>query len=180
MKDKLNGNYGLLAEFDTTTEIVAAAEKVREAGYTKTDAFSPFPIHEMDKALGIKRTILPYLVFAGGVAGLLAGLALQIGTHVFVYPIIVGGRPHLSLPSFVPPAYELTILLASFTAVFGMLFLNGLPKPYHPVFNVPRFNLVTREKFFLLIESDDPKFDYDETKEFMESLNPQEVFDVDE
>ncbi len=180
MEDKLYGNYGLLAEFDTTTEIVEAAEKVRDAGYTKTDAFSPFPIHEMDEALGIKRTILPYLVFGGGVAGLVLGMALQIGTHVFEYPIIVGGRPHLSLPSFIPPAYELTILLASFTAVFGMLFLNGLPKPYHPVFNVPRFNLVTREKFFLLIESEDPKFDYEETKEFMESLNPQEVFDVDE
>jgi hypothetical protein len=172
--------YGLLAEFDTTTEIVAAAEKLRDAGFTDTDAFSPFPIHEMDKALGIKRTILPYLVFAGGIVGLLLGLALQAGTHVFEYPIIVGGRPHFSLPAFVPPAYELTILLASFTAVLGMLFLNGLPKPYHPVFNVPRFSLATREKFFLLVQSKDPKFDYEKTKAFMESLNPQEVFDVDE
>ena len=177
MKDK---NYGLLAEFDTTTEIVEAAEKVRDAGFTETDAFSPFPIHEMDEALGIKRTILPYLVFGGGIAGLLLGLGLQYYTHVIEYPIIVGGRPHFSLPAFVPPAYELTILLAAFTAVFGMLLLNGLPKPYHPVFNVPRFNLATREKFFLLIKADDPKFNYEETKEFMESLNPQEVFDVDE
>lgn len=177
MKDN---NYGLLAEFDTTTEIVEAAEKVRDAGYTKTDAFSPFPIHEMDEALGIKRTILPYLVFGGGVAGLLLGFALQIGTHVFEYPIIVGGRPHLSIPAMIPPAYELTILIAAFTAVLGMLLLNGLPKPYHPVFNVPRFNLVTREKFFLLIESKDPNFEYEETKAFMETLNPQEVFDVDE
>lgn len=173
-------NYGLLAEFDTTTEIVEAAEKVRDAGYTETDAFSPFPIHEMDEALGIKRSILPYLVFGGGIAGLLLGLGLQYYTHVIEYPIIVGGRPHFSLPAFVPPAYELTILLAGFTAVFGMLLLNGLPKPYHPVFNVPRFNLASREKFFLLIKADDPNFDYEETKEFMESLNPQEVFDVDE
>ncbi len=172
--------YGLLAEFDSTTEIVVAAEKLRKAGFTETDAFSPFPIHEMDKALGIKRTILPYLVFAGGITGLLLGLALQIGTHVFEYPIIVGGRPHLSLSAFVPPAYELTILLASFTAVFGMLFLNGLPKPYHPVFNVPRFNLATREKFFLLVKKTDPLFEYEKTRAFMESLNPQEVFDVDE
>lgn len=177
MKDN---NYGLLAEFDTTTEIVEAAEKVRDAGYTKTDAFSPFPIHEMDEALGIKRSILPYLVFGGGITGLLLGFGLQYFTHVIEYPIIVGGRPHFSIPAFVPPAYELTILLASFTAVFGMLLLNGLPKPYHPVFNVPRFNLATREKFFLLIKAEDPKFDYEETKEFMESLNPQEVFDVDE
>ena len=112
--------------------------------------------------------------------GLGLGLGLQYYTHVIEYPIIVGGRPHFSLPAFVPPAYELTILLAAFTAVFGMLFLNGLPKPYHPVFNVPRFTLVTREKFFLLIESDDPNFEYEETKKFIESLDPQEVFDVDE
>lgn len=169
-----------MAEFDTTTEIVVAAEKVRDAGYTKTDAFSPFPIHEMDRALGIKRSILSYLVFAGGVAGLLLGLALQYYTHVIDYPIIVGGRPFFSLPAFVPPAYELTILLASFTAMLGMLLLNGLPRPYHPVFNVPRFNLASREKFFLLIESADPQFDFPETKKFMESLGPQEVFIVDE
>ena len=177
MKENL---YGLLAEFDTATELVRAAEQVRDEGFTKTDAFSPFPIHEMDEALGIKRTILPYLVFGGGIAGLLAGLGLQYFTHVIDYPIIVGGRPFFSLPAFIPPAYELTILLAAFAAVFGMLFLNGLPKPYHPVFNVPRFNLATREKFFLLIKTEDPKFDYEATKNFMESLSPQEVFDVDE
>jgi hypothetical protein len=172
--------YGLLAEFDTPTQLVEAAQKVREAGFTRTDAFSPFPIHEMDRALGIKRSILPYLVFAGGVAGLLTGLALQYYVHVIDYPIIVGGRPFLSLPSFIPPMFELTILFASFAAVFGMLLLNGLPQPYHPVFNVPRFALATREKFFLLIETVDPKFNYDETRSFMQSLNAQEVFDVDE
>ena len=172
--------YGLLAEFDTTTEVVEAAAKVRDAGYKKTDAFSPFPIHEMDEALGIKRSILPYLVFGGAIVGLLSGIGLQVFVHVFDYPIIVGGRPHLSLPSFVPPAYELTILLAGFTAVFGMLFLNGLPAPYHPIFNVPRFALASREKFFLLIEAKDAQYDYEETKKFMESLNPQEVFDVEE
>ena len=170
--------YGLLAEFDTTTEIVEAAAKVRDAGYTKTDAFSPFPIHEMDEALGIKRSILPYLVFGGAVVGLLTGIGLQYFVHVLDYPIIVGGRPHFSLPSFIPAAYELTILFAGFTAVFGMLFLNGLPSPYHPVFNVPRFALATREKFFLLIEAKDGQYDYEETKKFMESLSPQEVFDV--
>ncbi|HUF05384.1 MAG TPA: DUF3341 domain-containing protein [Aridibacter sp.] len=177
MKDNI---YGLMAEFDSSTELVEAAEKVREAGYTKTDAFSPFPIHEMDEALGIKRSILSYLVFGGGIAGLLLGLGLQYYTHSIDYPIIVGGRPHFSLPAFVPPAYELTILLASFTAMFGMLLLNGLPRPYHPVFNVPRFNLASREKFFLLIESADPQFDFPETKNFMDSLEAQEVFIVDE
>lgn len=172
--------YGLMAEFDSVTDVVKAAEKVREAGFTKTDAFSPFPIHEMDEALGIKRSILSYLIFAGGIMGLLSGLALQWYTHAWDYPIIVAGRPHFSLPAFIPPTYELTILFAAFVAVFGMLLLNGLPQPYHPVFNVPRFNLASREKFFLLIESADKKFDLEETRRFMESLNPQEVHDVEE
>jgi len=172
--------YGVMAEFDTATELVDAARQVRDAGYKKTDAFSPFPLHEIDEALGIKRSILPFLVLGGGIGGLLAGLGLQYFVHVIDYPLNVGGRPYFSLPSFIPPAYELTILFAAFTAVFGMLFLNGLPQPYHPVFNVPRFALATREKFFLLIEKKDPQFDYEKTRSFMESLSPQEVFDVEE
>ena len=172
--------YGLLAEFDTATEMVDAATEIRDAGYTKTDAFSPFPLHEIDEALGIRKSKLPWIVLGGGIAGMLSGLALQYYTHVVDYPIIVAGRPFFSLPAFFPPMFELTILLAAFAAVFGMLLLNGLPKPYHPVFNVPRFALATREKFFLLIEAEDPIFDYEQTKTFMESLNPQEVFDVDE
>lgn len=169
-----------MAEFDTPTEVVEAARQVRDAGYKKTDAFSPFPIHEMDEALGIKRSILPFMVFGGGIAGLIGGMALQIWVHYIEYPMNIGGRPYISLPSFIPPAYEMTILLAAFTAVFGMLFLNGLPQPYHPVFNVPRFALATREKFFLLIEAADPLYDYEKTRSFMESLNSQEVFDVNE
>jgi len=172
--------YGLLAEFDTAEQLVDAAAKVRDAGYTKTDAFSPFPIHSIDEALGIKRSILPYLVFGGGILGLFSGFLLQYFVHVIDFPIIVGGRPHMSIPAWIPPAYELTILFGAFTAVFGMLFLNGLPSPYHPVFNVPRFALATREKFFLVIETKDPEFDYEKTKGFMEGLDPQEVFDVEE
>ena len=177
MAEKL---YGIMAEFDTATQLVDAARQVRDAGYVKTDAFSPFPLHEIDEALGIKRSILPYLIFTGGVTGLLTGLGLQYFVHVLEWPIIVGGRPHFSLPSFIPAAYELTILFSAFVAVFGMLFLNGLPAPYHPVFNVPRFALATREKFFLIIESADLQYDYEETKSFMQTLNAQEVFDVDE
>lgn len=172
--------HGLMAEFDTATELVDAARAVRDAGYRRTDAFSPFPIHEMDEALGIKRSILPVLVFFGGITGLLLGISLQVFVHFIDYPLNIGGRPYLSWISFVPPAYELTILLAGFTAVFGMLFLNGLPRPYHPVFNVPRFSLATREKFFLLIEATDEKYEYEGTKSFLEGLNPQEVFDVEE
>ncbi len=169
-----------MAEFDTPTAVVDAANKVRLAGYTKTDAFSPFPLHEIDEALGIRRSILPFLVFCGGVIGMLSGFALQIFIHYIDYPLNIGGRPYLSWPSFIPPAYELTILFGGFTAVFGMLFLNGLPRPYHPVFNVPRFALASREKFFLLIEAADDKYNYDETTSFMRSLGPQEVFDVPE
>ncbi|MBK6749910.1 MAG: DUF3341 domain-containing protein [Pyrinomonadaceae bacterium] len=172
--------YGIMAEFDTATELVDAAREARDAGYTKTDAFSPFPLHEIDEALGIKRSILPYLIFAGGLTGLLSGLGLVYFVHVFDYPIIVGGRPHFSLPAFIPPMYELTILFSAAVAVFGMLFLNGLPAPYHPVFNVPRFALATREKFFLIIEAKDEKYDYEKTRSFMESLKAQEVFDVPE
>ena len=177
MEDKL---YGLMVEFDNPTELVDAARQVRDAGYTATDAFSPFPLHEIDEALGIKRSILPYLIFVGGVTGLLSGLGLTYFVHVIDYPIIVGGRPHFSLAAFIPPMFELTILLSAFTAVFGMLFLNGLPRPYHPVFNVPRFALATREKFFLVIETADPNFDYEKTRNFLQGLHAQEVFDVPE
>lgn len=169
-----------MAEFDSATELVDAARAVRDAGYLKTDGFSPFPIHEMDEALGIKRSILPVLVFFGGITGLLLAVSLQVFIHYIDYPLNIGGRPYLSWISFVPPSFELTILLAGFTAVFGMLFLNGLPRPYHPVFNVPRFALATREKFFLLIEAADDKYDYDETRAFLQGLQPQEVFDVEE
>lgn len=119
-------------------------------------------------------------MFGGGILGLVSGFALQYFIHVIDFPIIVGGRPHMSIPAWIPPSYELTILFGAFTAVFGMLFLNGLPSPYHPVFNVPRFALATREKFFLVIESKDPEFEYEKTKGFMEGLDPQEVFDVEE
>jgi hypothetical protein len=177
MAEKL---YGIMAEFDTATQLVDAARQVRDAGYKKTDAFSPFPLHEIDEALGIKRSVLPYLIFCGGITGLVSALGLVYFVHVVDFPIIVGGRPHFSLPAFIPPMFELTILFSAFTAVFGMLFLNKLPSPYHPVFNVPRFALATREKFFLVIESDDELYDYDKTRAFMEGLGGQEVFDVEE
>ncbi len=169
-----------MAEFNSPTELVNAARQVRDAGFTKTDAFSPFPIHEIDEALGIKRTILPYLVFTGGILGLLGGFALQYLTLAVDYPINVAGRPYMSLPSYIPVMFECTILAAAFTAGIAMLLMNGLPQPYHPVFNAPRFALATREKFFLAIEATDPKFDHKETKSFLASLNAQEVVDVEE
>lgn len=173
-----NELYGVMAEFDTPEQIVKAARAVREAGYKKIDAYSPFPIHEMDAALGIKKTILPLLIFGAGVAGCLGGLAMIYYMLVIDYPINVGGRPYFSLTLFIPVMFETTILAAAFTAVIGMIALNGLPQPYHPVFNAPRFELASREKFFLAIEAGDEKFDRDETTEFLSSLEAREVFDV--
>ncbi len=175
-----NNLYGVMAEFDTPNELVNAARQVRDAGYTKTDGHSPFPIHEMDDALGVKRSILPYLVFAGGITGTCVGIAMQVFMAAIDYPINVGGRPYISIPSFIPVSYELTILMAAFTAVFGMILLNGLPKPYHPVFNVERFVLASREKFFITIEAEDEKFDRDKTTSFLRSIGAKEVFDVEE
>jgi hypothetical protein len=172
--------YGVMAEFDSPRELVAASRAAREAGFTKMDGYSPFPIHEMDEALGIKRTILPYLIFAAGILGGTGGFMLQYYTHAIDYPLNVGGRPFLSIPSFIPITFECIVLAAALTAVVGMIILNGLPQPYHPVFNAPRFALASRDKFFLAIESSDPKFDHDETTQFLQNLDAREVFDVTE
>ena len=164
-----------MAEFDTATELVDAARSTRDAGYKRTDAFSPFPIHEIDEALGIKRSILPVLVFFGGITGLLSGVSLQVFVHYIDYPLNIGGRPYNSWPSFVPITFELTVLGAALTAVLGMLALNGLPQPYHPVFNHQRFELASRTHFFLTIESEDPQFDVEKTRQFLESLGAHDV-----
>lgn len=170
--------FGLLAEFDSATAIVEAARKTRQAGYTKIDAFTPFPIHEMDAALKLPRTKLPWLVFGGGVTGMLGGFALQYWASTIAYPLNIGGRPMASWPAFIVPAYETTILLSALTAVIGMIALNGLPMPYHPVFNVPQFGNASGDRFFLSIETKDPKFDLAATRAFLEGLNPLGVSDI--
>ena len=170
--------YGLMAEFDSASAIVSAARTAREAGYVKLDAYTPFPIHELDDALKLPRTKLPWLVLGGGLCGMLGGFALQYWTSVIDYPLNIGGRPFASWPSFVIPAYETTILLASITAVVGMIALNGLPLPYHPVFNAPNFSHASADRFFLCIETTDGKFDPDGTRTFLEQLHPLEVTDV--
>lgn len=172
--------YGLLAEFDSPTAVVTAARKAREAGYVKLDAFTPFPIHELDEALKVPRTILPWLVFAGGLAGLLGGFAMQYWMSAVDYPLNIGGRPLASWPAFVIPSYEMTILFASITAVVGMIALNGLPMPYHPLFNAPNFTNATADRFFLCIETKDAKFDAAGTRQFLETLHPLGVTDVAE
>jgi hypothetical protein len=170
--------YGLLAEFGDANTLVTAARQVHEAGYRDMDAYSPFPIEELAEALGFRKTRLPFLVLLGGVLGGVGGYLMQYWTATESYPLNVGGRPFHSWPSFIPVTFELTILGAALFAVFGMLALNGLPMPYHPVFNVPRFALATRDRFFLCIEARDPRFDRVRTAALMQELGAREVTEV--
>lgn len=170
--------YGLLAEFADVNSLVRAVREVRDAGYEKVDAFTPFPVEEVAEALDVHDRRLPLLVLLGGIAGGLAGYLLQYWTATMDYPINIGGRPFHSWPSFIPVTFECTILGAALMAVLGMLALNGLPKPYHPVFNVPRFALSTRDRFFLCIQARDPQFEAQRTREFLERLEAFEVSEV--
>jgi Protein of unknown function (DUF3341) len=170
--------YGLMAEFDNPTALVNAARAAREKGYRKLDAYTPFPIEELSDALHLHKNRLPLIVLIGGIIGGLTGYLLQFYITVYQYPINVGGRPLHSWPAYIIITFELTILFASLSAVFGLLALCGLPMPYHPTFNVPRFALATRNRFFLCIESTDPLFDHVKTSEFLETLEPREVSEV--
>jgi len=171
--------YGLLAEFDSPTALFQAAERACAEGYRRMDAYSPFPIEGLAEALGYRSTRLPLLVLVGGVLGCVGGYLLQYYSAVISYPLNVGGRPLHSWPAFIPVTFELTILGAALFAVLGMLGLNGLPMPYHPVFNVPRFALATRDRFFLCIEATDAKFDREATRQFLANLQAREVTEVD-
>jgi len=176
---KRHAIYGLMAEFPDPGSVVAAARRVRAEGYRRVDAFSPYPIEELSEALELPTSKLPLLVLLGGALGLLGGYGLQYWTSVIDYPLNIGGRPFHSWVSFIPVTFEVTILLAALAAVLGMLALNGLPEPYHPVFNVPRFALASKDRFFICIEATDPKFDHDETWRFLTSLGPRVVSEVD-
>lgn len=172
--------YGLMAEFDDPSALVSATVRAHHEGYRRMDAYSPFPIEELHEALGRDHTRLPLVVLIGGLFGCLGGYALQYWVSAIAYPINVGGRPLHSWPAFIPVTFECTILVAALSAVLGMLGLNGLPMPYHPVFNVPRFALASRNRFFLCIEARDQKFDLETTRQFLETLNPREVTTVAE
>ncbi|HEX8520767.1 MAG TPA: DUF3341 domain-containing protein [Tepidisphaeraceae bacterium] len=163
---------GYMAEFADVDSILSAAEKVRDAGYRLWDTHSPFPIHGMDDAMNIRPTILPWLVLGGGLTGLTGGLVMQWWMNAKDYAYYVSGKPLFSLPAFIPVIFECTILLAAMTAVFGMLMLNKLPMLYNPVFKSERFRRVTNDRFFLVIDAEDPRFDERETEELMRSLNP--------
>jgi hypothetical protein len=171
--------YGLLAEFEDAERLLAAAGRAREAGYRRLDAYSPFPIHGLAEAIGFRRNLVAPLVLLGGLVGGASGFALQYWISVMAYPVNVGGRPLNSWPAFIPVTFEMTVLIAAVTAVLGMLALNGLPMPYHPLFNVPRFALASRDRFFLCIEAADPQFDAEATRRFLQGLHPLEVHDVE-
>jgi len=162
--------YGLLAEFRTPHEVVEAAHRVHVQGYRKVDGYSPYPIEELSEALGFHHSPVPKLVLGGGILGALAGYALCYWSSVIEYPLNIGGKPFHSWPAFIVPTFETTILFAAGTAVLGMLAMNGLPEPYHPVFNVPGFAMASRDKFFICIEATDPGFDRERTRKFLEGL----------
>jgi hypothetical protein len=170
--------YGLLAEFEESDRLVAAARAAHEDGYRNMDAYTPFPVEHLAEAIGFRTTRLPWLIFGGGVVGCLGGFFLQYWVSVLAYPENIGGRPLNSWPSFIPVTFELTVLVAALTAVCGMLGLNGLPMPYHPLFNVPRFAQASRDRFFLCIEARDPRFDQEKTRRFLETQQPRKIFEV--
>jgi hypothetical protein len=170
--------YGLIAEFDNPTALVNAAQAARDQGYRKLDAYSPFPIEQLNDVLHLHKNRLPLLVLVGGLVGGTLGYLLQYYVTVVYFPINIAGRPLLSWPSYVVITFEMTILFAALSAVLGLLGLCGLPMPYHPVFNVPRFAHASRNRFFLCIEARDPLFDRAKTSAFLETLEPKEVSEV--
>ncbi len=179
MKTKTPKLYGVMAQFDSPSALVAAARETYAAGYRQVNGYSPFPIEELTEAIGFKRTTLPLIVLAGGLIGAVGGFFMQYWMEVIDYPINVGGKPFNSWPAFIPITFECTVLVAAFAAVLGMLALNKLPQPYHPVFNAPNFALATRDRFFLVIESKDSQFDHDEVMKFLKSLEARDVCDVE-
>jgi hypothetical protein len=171
--------YGLMAEFDGPTSLVAAAQRTYEQGYRRFDSYSPYPIHELFDVMHCHDRRVALFVLLGGIAGALAGFGLQAWVSAVAYPLNIGGRPYISWPMFIPVTFELTILFASLTAVLTWIGLNGLPMPYHPVFNVPAFTRASQDRFFLAIEAADPKFDRTQTFEFLKSLGAREINEVE-
>ena len=176
----IEGTYGLLAEFDTPTQLVRAAEGAYTAGWRRMDCYTPYPVEEASEAIGFHKNEVSLVCLLGGLMGLLAMFSLETWISVWAYPLNIGGRPYYSWPAFVVPAYEWTILYAGLSAAFGMLALNGLPKPYHPLFNAPNFrNGATTDKFFLCLEATDPKFETGEARAFLEGFTPVSVVEVE-
>ena len=164
--------YGVLAEFASADHLLAAARRVRAAGYSRAEAYAPFDVEGLAEALGFERSSVPLFTFCGALLGGLGGYFMQWYAAVIDYPVDIGGRPLHSWPMFMPVTFELTVLVASLAVVLGMLAMNGLPRPHHPLFAMPGFDLATRDRFFLCIESRDPRFDRGRTREFLARLGP--------
>ena len=173
-----NVTYGVMGEFDSAESIVNAARRVMSEGFTKVEAYTPVPVEELNDIIHKKRTILPTISLLGGLAGMATGFALQYWASVIEYPLNIGGRPYASWPAFVIPSYELTILFSALATAGGMIALNGLPQPYHPVFNAPRFSLASSDKFFLVVESVDARYDGNKTPRFLQEIGAKGVYDV--
>ena len=170
--------YGLMAEFDSAQALVDAAKKTHEAGYKKIDAYSPFPIEGLAEEIGMHFDEIPLTVLIGGIIGGCTGYLMQYWMSAVDYPLNIGGKPPHSWPAFIVITFEMTILFAGISAVLGMLAFNGLPMPYHPVFNVPRFALASKDRFFLIVFSSDKKYNAAETRRFLESLDPRSISEV--
>jgi hypothetical protein len=170
--------YGLMAEFEAPQQILSATRRARLAGYRDMDAYTPYPVEGLSAELGLPRTRVPFVVFVAGLVGAGAGFFMQWFTMSVDYPFNVGGRPTNSWPAFIPVTFEVMVLVASFAALFGMLFLNGLPRPHHPVFNVPRFDRASQDRFFLCIEATDPIYEAEGTRRFLEELQASTVVEV--
>jgi hypothetical protein len=170
--------HGVIAEFDGPESLIEAAHKSREAGYTKIEAYTPFPVHGLSEAIGFDEAKIKWIIFWSGVGGAFAGFGLQAWVSMTAMPVNAGGKPLFSWPAFIPITFECMVLAASFGAVIGMLGLNGLPMPYHPIFEARRFNLASQDKFFLCIESGDPKFDSKEALSFLKKVGGKDAEEV--
>jgi len=170
--------HGVVAEFVTPDGLLSACRRAHAAGYRRMDAYTPFPIEEIAEAIGFEKTQVPLLTLVGGILGGLSGFGLQYWVHVSAFPLNIGGRPLNSWPSFIVITFEMTVLFAGISAVVGMLALNGLPQPYHPIFNHPRFSAASRDRFFLCIEAADPRFELAETTRFLQATDAVDVAEV--
>jgi hypothetical protein len=180
MADGTSKPYGIIAEFENPADTLHAAEKVRDAGFRKWDVFTPFPVHGLDKAMGIKNSKVGWFSFIGGASGYTGGMLMIWWMNAVDYPILIGGKPMFSPFGAFPPCYELTILLGSFGALFGMLFLNRLPRLHHPLLKHRRFALATHDRFFVVIETSDLKYSETETHKLLESLGSPRIEMVEE